>query len=362
VKTSFILIAALLFCSLQALDYTIETIFGAYLSEEEENPETSLNGELMLYLLDEDNVVADAAFRVGDDGNYFNRARIKLIGDWWDLAVGRQQIGWGNGYNFNPTDIFNAIPLGAAFDPSYAKKGRDAVILTTYLRELFSFELIYGFRADLETRVEDLIVFQETNWDLGGKLKTNLLDYDIALSFTYTDFRTRKVEGLYEEHLEPRKLAGISIAGSLPVIDFGIWLEGIYDIKDEEYEFVAGTEYLFLEDFTLNIEYYRNSLGVIDRSDYDLNRLFFGEMLAQDYLIPSLRYVASEKLELVGFSFLNLNDSSSSNAVVFDYYFNDYVDFILTPFYMNGGGGSEFGMQKDDIGEYGLDVKVRLFI
>jgi hypothetical protein len=167
---------------------------------------------------------------------------------------------------------------------------------------------------------------------------------------------------MLEEKLEPRKLAGISIAGSLPVIDLGIWLEGIYNIETEEYELVTGTEYVFWENYTLNIEYYQNSQGTADKSDYDLNRLFFGEMLAQDYLIPSLRYVASEKLELAGFSFLNLNDQSSINAVVIDYYFNDYVDFILTPFYLSGGDGSEFGFQIQESGNYGVDFKIRLFI
>ncbi|MFC1887230.1 hypothetical protein ACFLYK_00300 [Candidatus Cloacimonadota bacterium] len=359
----FIIIALLLIAStLSAMDYTIETTFGISYYEEYDDPETNLNGEVMLYLLDEDNITADAAFRVGDDGNYFNRARVKLIQSWWDLALGRQQIGWGNGYNFNPTDIFNAKPLGAAFDPAYAKRGRDSVILTTYWSDILCMEVIYGFAVSSETDMDGINIYRKTDWDLGGKLKTNLFDYDLAFTFTYTDYRTRSINDYFQEVLEPRKLAGISLVGSLPVIDFGVWLEGTYDIETEDYEFITGTEYVFLEDYTLNIEYYRNSSGEPEYENYDFNRMFFGELLAQDYLIPSLRYVASEKLEMSAFAFQNLNDSSSSLGLVFDYYYNDYVDFIITPLYLNGCRESEFGIQKELIGNYGIDLKVRLFL
>jgi hypothetical protein len=358
-----IVLLILIFSSLQALDYTIQTLFGATVYAQEENPETSLSGELMLYLLDDADLTADAALRLEDKGIYFNRARIKLIRNWWDLSLGRQQIGWGNGYNFNPTDIFNAKPLGAAFDPSYSKKGRDSAIFTLYAGDLFSFETIYAFRSVVEEELDNILISETTEWDLGGKFKTNLLDFDLAFTFSYSDFRTREIAAFeLDQKLEPRKLAGISIAGSLPVIDFGIWLEGVYDIEEETYEFVTGTEYVFLEDYTLNIEYYRNSSGKKHKADYDLSRLYFNEMLAQDYLIPALRWLVHEKLEIAVFSFLNLNDKSASHAAVCDYYFNDYVDFIITPFYLTGENDSEFGRQTVDLGDYGLDLKVRLFI
>lgn len=358
-----IILTILLFSSLQALDYTFQTIFGATSYEKQENPETSINGEIMLYLLDEADLTADAAFKLGDGGNYFNRARVKLIRNWWDLAIGRQQIGWGNGYNFNPTDIFNAKPLGAAFDPSYSKRGRDSAILTLYAGDLFSFETIFAFQSTLEDEIEGINISESTEWDLGGKFKTNLLDYDLALTFSYTDYRCRKIAVLeYEELFEPRKLAGVSLAGSLPLIDFGVWLEGVYDIEEKEYEFVAGTEYVFWEDYTLNVEYYKTGSGEKDKADYDLNRLYFNEMLAQDYLIPSLRWLVNEKLEIAAFSFFNLNDNSATYAAVIDYYFNNYVDFIVTPFYMTGEDDSEFGSQTVELGNYGLDLKVRLFI
>jgi len=357
-----IIILLFLVCtsSLTALDYTIETVFGSIYSDVIDRPEASVNGELRLFLLNEKDVTADIFYVVGDNGNYFNRARIKLIRSWYDLSIGRQQIGWGNGYNFNPTDIFNAKPLGAAFDPSYTRKGRDSVILTSYLINILSMEIIYGFKSSTETEEEGILISEESDWDLGGRIKTNLLNYDTAFSFTYTDHRKRTVTDISSEKFASRKLAGISIAGSIPIIDFGVWLEGVYDIDSDDYEFVAGTDYIFWENYTLNIEYYKNSKGEKDNKDYDLTQTFFGDLPARDYLIPSLRMIYSEKMEIAAFSFINLNDKSTTNALVIDYFYNDYLDFIFTPFYMNGSEGSEFKLQSETVGEYGVDFKVRL--
>ena len=47
----------------------------------------------------------------GDDIDHLNVAYVKCLYGPIDVVVGRQLLAWGSGYNFNPTDIFNAKPI-----------------------------------------------------------------------------------------------------------------------------------------------------------------------------------------------------------------------------------------------------------
>jgi len=82
--------------------------------------------------------------------------------------------------------------------------------------------------------------------------------------------------------------------------------------------------------------------------------------MGHEYLIPSIEYTPNEKMVLSLFDFWNTNDASQVFGGAIDYFYNDYVELIFMPYYIIGHDLSEFGMQKDLIGQCAAEVKVRI--
>ena len=149
-----------IFATLTIVDMAILTdVYGAEITgevivkaatSEAISTETESFGTLFVKMTESADAVSDLQVRFGDRETAINVASVKLLLPMTDIIIGRQIFSWGSGYNFNPTDIFNDRPLGASFDPSYTKRGRDALAVNFYPLQNLSLELIYAAPYSLE--------------------------------------------------------------------------------------------------------------------------------------------------------------------------------------------------------------------
>ena len=302
--------------------------------------------------------------------------------------MGRQLFSWGSGYSFNPTDIFNAKYIGAAFDPSYRRTGRDALVMSFYPSDSMSIELIGALPYHKEHQMDEKTIIAEKGQDdIGTRLKFNIVDFDIALSLVQVSKRNFNIisqnndpdDGIDSNNTDNSEddsnanndpnngndlnepwdyISGLSFKGSLPIVDWGIWSEGAYYHQQKEFEISAGLEFIY-DDIMANIEYYRNSFGHHNSKKYDQNLFLRGRSLARDYLIPSISYTYDERWMYQAFSFFNLNDQSLVVGILIEHLYNDMVQISLAPIFIEGKQNTEFGIQKGQLGSYGFGAIIK---
>ena len=312
-----------------------------------------MSGDLWIKIDEPARINADFDLQFEKNTSKVNVAQIKFMVPQTDIMVGRQQIGWGVGYAVNPIDIINPRPIGSSFDPTFVRDGRDALVVRKYFGSLSLIEVVYA--ADLsETKdYSGTPLDQNFKPDAGIKVKTNLYSFDIAASYIEKGQRTYSTVTD-----EADRVWGFEIAGTVPVIEWGIWQEVAYYIDAGKYDAIVGTDY-YLGDYHISCEYYKNQFGSADKATYDLTQLFLGRLLAQNYLIPSLSWTVNEKLALTGFAFWNLDDGGVIGGGVVDYFINNNVEFVLMPYALKGGSDTEVGQQKALVGRYGAEAMIK---
>jgi|GEM_PF-1462000 len=191
-----------------------------------------------------------------------DRALVKLYFRSFDLFIGRQTIGWGTGYAWNPTDIWNRKNPA---DPTAPKSGVNA------LRA----EIPLGSNAGVSLVISPGSGIDQTS--AGGRVKWNLAGYDLSLSLGRMHTDDDALMGL------PEKLFfGCDMAGQIGEI--GVFAEAAivkqrYD--NERYlsreriyaQTDAGCYYTFENGLYVMAEYYFNRLGADSPGDYDLRSL-----------------------------------------------------------------------------------------
>ncbi len=297
-----------------------------------------VSGDLWIRAHEPERVKLDLDLQFDKNVSRVNVAQLKFIMPSTDIVAGRQQIGWGVGYAVNPVDIINPRPIGSSFDPTFVRDGRDAVVLTRYIDQFSKIELVSA---------------TDFSADAAARYKTNLLGFDSAVSYINKGQRT--FSGATRE---AGKVWGLEIAGSVPMIDWGVWNETAYYADAEKYEIVVGADY-YWGDHHIILEYYKNQFGAANKAAYDPSLLLQGRLLAEDYLIPAWTYTVDEKLSLTGFAFWNLNDGGVIGGGVIDYFINNNMEFVLMPFALKGGPDTEVGIQKTLVGRYGAEAMLK---
>ncbi|MFC1770402.1 hypothetical protein ACFLZV_00805, partial [Candidatus Margulisiibacteriota bacterium] len=290
--------------SLKAIDIITEVVSN-FNASQKQSARAEAYGNLFINYEEPDKFLANLQYEFKDQEHRLNVVSVKFSLGMADISIGRQLFAWGTGYNFNPTDIFNAKPLGAAFDPTYIKTGRDAVMLTVYPMDNTSLDVILAPQFNRSDTFDQQVVTQSGTEDFGLRLKTNLFDYDVAITYTSLGERTYNSNGHKNDNLY-----GLAVKGSLPIYDIGVWLEAVKYYYQQKYEVTVGLEY-FYESLVFNLEYYKNNWGKKDKSSYDENLLLASQVLAQEYVIPSIACYLDEKTTFTVFDFHNLNDKSN---------------------------------------------------
>lgn len=287
--------------------------------------------------LNDDRRLMDLTDTIKDGDSWFlvqrlDRLYLSLLGEQASLRAGRQAITWGNGFVFNPMDLFNPFPP-TTIDRDY-KAGDDMVNVQLALEEYGDLQLLYVARRNPDN--EDVELDQAS---LAGK-------WHFALG-------NAEFDAMASRHFEDYVVG----AGSRGYLGDTAWrLDATWTyLKDggDYLSLVANLDYSwvwFKKNFYGFIEYYYNGLG---KNDYDkalldpavIERLTRGEIFAlgQNYVSGHLQVELHPLFKLTLTSINNVEDPSGiiQPYALWDVMQNLQMTAGLTVHY--GEKGSEFG-------------------
>jgi hypothetical protein len=269
------------------------------------------------------------------DEHFLDNAYATFYFSRFNLRIGRQQLPWGAGYNWNPTDLFNDKNL---LDPTYEKVGVNAFKLEVPFDEQGMVTGVFGVGGDWEESVKAI------------RVKEHVRGFDFSATVAEKE-EERMDYATFSTMPMRRRLAGGDFSGSL--IGLGVWGEGAFNWieKNDDFEqYLLGVDYTFESGFYLTGEYYRNGLGETDEKRYrfaDWMQMLSadGENLGRDYLSVGQSYPIGELWDWSNFLIINLNSGDRSGVFFpwFDYSFGDNTEISLVGYLPFGGNESEFG-------------------
>ncbi len=261
-----------------------------------------------------------------------DRLYIALLGEHGSLRIGRQAITWGDGFIFNPMDLFNPFPP-TAIDRDY-KVGDDMLNAQFSLTQIADVQLLYVARRNPDNnKVES----DQASW--AGKLHfaAGTTEFDVMGSKHFKD-----------------NVAGIGMAGYLG--DTAWRLDGTWtflDDGDDYLSLVANMDYSwvwFEKNFYGFIEYYFNGLGKDNYPDALLDpditeRLARGELfvMGRNYLSG---HIQAELHPLFNVFFTAINNIEDPSGILQPYVTWDITQNLQLTGGVNvyyGAKGTEFG-------------------
>ncbi len=279
---------------------------------------------------------------VWDSFNYsFNATQITLDNafvSWYagpfSFRLGRQQLPWGTGYAWNPTDVFNVKDL---LEPTYEKPGRDALKAEWGFGEAGGITLVFLPGA----------TWQDSTRAVRGKMHVS--GFDLSLSVIDEAYTTVDIFNPNPEQRETRRIFGGDFVGQ--VWEWGVWAEGAWldgPGEEESWQFVLGTDNTFSWQTSLLVEYFHDSAGSERASDYSLAAwldLVQGvrKTLGQDYVMLTVSHPVTALWTATISLVMNMNDQSLVAVPQVVYNFSDNLDITLSGNIFTGSADSEFG-------------------
>ncbi len=211
------------------------------------------------------------------------------------IVLGRQRIAWGTGRIWNPTDLFN--PINPASFDKIEKDGADAITFKWYLGNFTDLTLVYNFRGT------------DRSGNAALRFRTNYRTFDLSLMGGWFD---------------RRYVLGGDFAGNL--WKAGIRGEGILSLASQNPQngfvrYVLGIDYQLTTKLYALLEYQYNGEGKTDPLQYELGRLFRGEILNLNrrYLFTQVMYQIHPLISLIFSYNANLNDHSLFTLLLIRY-------------------------------------------
>ncbi|MFC1476875.1 hypothetical protein ACFL6L_00235 [candidate division KSB1 bacterium] len=274
------------------------------------------------------------------DRNFLDNAYIRLSFKYGDLTAGKQQVSLGTGYVWNPLDVFN---IKDVLDPSYEQPGHNALRFDMPIGTRYSISALYS---------------PEDNWRNSARLlrfKGRISRFDYSLVAVekiwrfhdYTQFDLGSM--WFVEQPEKRQLFGASTAGEL--FGLGVWAEyghNTMEHSDDFYELVAGADYTFDFQTYCMVEFYRNTLGKTEYTDYtitDWMRQFAAEQksITRDQFYFFAQHPVSDFVTLGTSGIVSVSDNSFALVPTVNYSYSDNAE-ILAYFNINfGKDGTAYG-------------------
>ncbi len=159
------------------------------------------------------------------------------------VRAGRQQLSWGPGYFYNPTDLFHKKnPL----DPTYEKEGVNAIRIDYH----------WGIGGRLTAIAAPGDDFESTGYAARFEYFVSSIGYDMAVTYhnvkDSTSLYPMPEPGTIPDlsrlplttRIQDREAIGFEASGAL--LGLGVWLEGNYNImevEDDFYRVIAGVDY-----------------------------------------------------------------------------------------------------------------------
>jgi hypothetical protein len=249
------------------------------------------------------------------------------------LTVGKQQISYGTGYFANPTDVFNDKD---ALDPTYEQTGHTAVRLDMQLKNRLQATVLYAP--------------DEADWEGSTKfvrLKGGVKRFDLGFTLSHREIETIDYYTVHSTEQGCVQIGGDAVG---EVIGLGIWGEGTYELleqNDNQYEFIAGSDYTFESGLYSMIEYHQNSEGKSNHRDYDLNdwmQFLSGQSrtLGRDQAYIYTRYPMTDVLALGGSCIICVSDGSAALVPTAEYSLYENVDLTLMLNFFIGSEGRAY--------------------
>jgi hypothetical protein len=239
-----------------------------------------------------------------EDNYYINDAYITIYLNRISIRIGKQQLPWGTGYTWNPTDNFNRKDQ---LDPTYEKEGVNAVKIEVPLG-------LDGFITAIASNRDGV-----DNPNYAFKIKKNILGFDISASYQFFKEPNTDMNDFLPV-IQKRQIFGFDFTGQ--IFDIGIWGEGTYNWPDQNNfynknygEYLLGADYTFNGGLYMMMEYLHRDRGIDNPDNYDVGeylRLLFGEVtnIGSDYLSIGATYPLTDLISFQLFSIVNLKDSS----------------------------------------------------
>ncbi len=261
------------------------------------------------------------------------RAWLGVEDDRSSIRVGRQRIAWGTGKLWNPTDVLNP------YDPTSIerdeRRGVDALYARTSLGALSQVELAWAPRDNWADH--SLLARAHANWKgwdaslLGGKIPGSTSSIIVGADFA----------GALLEGAAHGELAWFNPINRAPYWKFGLG----YD-----YNF-SGTQWTWLKDAAVVLEFYRAGNGTTDPRRYDFAALRAGREpgVAQNYAGASFSQDLHPLMKFECAFLVNADDGSTFTYPSLSW--NALSNLWLTVAWQRFSGGeiSEFGRQPNQI-------------
>jgi hypothetical protein len=268
-----------------------------------------------------------------EDEIFIDNAYVTYYSRRFNGRVGKQQLPWGSGYAWNPTDIFHDKNL---LDPTYEKRGVNALRLEVPLGTMGRATAVLAPDATWKQSTRAVRVSQ------------HIKGFDVAAVAGW--LRDESIDYLtFEEREIDRSLFGGDLSGEIGGV--GVWIEAAYNRakhRDNYEEILLGFDYTFEGGLYLMAEIFRNGDGATDKDEYTINswmRLLSsdGENLGREYVLAGNTYPLTDLLTWSNFALANLNDGSAIVYPYLVYSLSDNTEVTLIGYLPVGQYDSEFG-------------------
>ncbi len=263
---------------------------------------------------------------VEDDNAFYEhrlyRAALTYESENFELEIGRQQIPWGIGHFFTPTDLFN--PFSPTQIELEERDGVDAVNLT--LKNL------YGTKAQF--------VYTPPGKQLHpqrflGRISKDISGYEVGI-----------LGGRYKRD----HALGFDIQGNLG--DSAVRGEFLFreaELEKDFIQFTVNADYNFPHNVYGLLEYHFNGQGRRYAKDYQLDRLIRGEIreLGRNYLAALLGYDLTSLLRFEQRAIWNMHDTSIFLRPELQYEVLTNVLITLGAQIFLGANNDEYGRPKN---------------
>jgi hypothetical protein len=192
------------------------------------------------------------------------------------VRLGLQQLSWGPGYSYNPTDLFHRKLL---LDPAYEKEGVAAL--------RFDYRWGVGGEASFITAPSE--DFESSGYALRVATHLSSIGYDVAITGHYVSDSTSIDRTTMAPLEQDRWAAGLELSGEL--LGLGAWLEGNYNWMESESDFarfVLGIDYTLDDGTYLMAEWLydgRSETGPPYPIEDWLANLYFGEPVGPGWIL-----------------------------------------------------------------------------
>ena len=263
---------------------------------------------------------------VEEDGAFYEhrlyRASLSYESDLFDLEIGRQQIPWGVGHFFTPTDLFN--PFSPTQIELEERDGVDAANLIIKDIQGFKTQLVYtppGKQLHPQrylARISRDVKGYEIGV-LGGRVKR---DYTVGMD----------AQG---------NLKGAGIRGEF------LYREA--RLEKDFFKFTVNADYNFPHNIYGLLEYYFNGQGRLDPDDYQLDRFIRGEIqqLGKNYLALLVGHDLTSLIRFENRFIYNMNDTSFFERPEIRYEVMTNLLFTLGAQLYLGASEDEYGRPKN---------------